>query len=76
MKTHYPNYHSNSKVSFLRKEGDQFASRLMFWGLVLTERLHLMKIAPAGIPCAPEIHISAYLIGRKERYELQKDGSA
>lgn len=45
MKTHYPNYHSNSKVSFLRKEGDQFASRLMFWGLVLTERLHLMKIA-------------------------------
>lgn len=45
MKTHYPNYHSNSKVSFLRKEGDQFASRLMFWGLVLTERLHLMKLA-------------------------------
>lgn len=44
MKTHFPTYGKNSKVTVFRREGDQFASRLMFWGLVTAENLHLMKL--------------------------------
>lgn len=44
MKKYYPRYLKNAKLSLFRKEGDSFASRAVFWGLTLLERLHLMKL--------------------------------